>query len=97
MQHATRIRQVLHEQAGTARMIEMNVRKKYIFDCVDREVLLSQRVEQQRHAAVGARINERGGAVLNDEVARVLERTRILSVYRNNARVQRCRAGAVQV
>jgi hypothetical protein len=67
-----RIWQVLHQQASSASMIEMNMRQKNKVDVGDVEFLLSQPVEKERDAGVRPGIDESTPTALNNEVARVL-------------------------
>ncbi len=74
------VRQLLHEEARTACVIEVYVGEKNVIDLADVDVLLVQCVNQERHAAVRTGIDKRRTAILNDEVAGVLQRPRILRV-----------------
>jgi hypothetical protein len=56
---------------------------------------LSQPVDQKRDAVVCTGIDERGATTLNDQMARVLQRPRMLRIDRNNAIVEYGRLGAV--
>jgi len=48
------------------------MRKKYVVDIADIEVMLVERIDKQRNAAVYAGINESGTTVFDDQVAGVL-------------------------
>ena len=90
VQDAAGIRQVLHQQAGPAGMVEMNVRQENKVDVGDIEALLTQRIQQQRYGIVGAGIDERAAALFDDEVTGVLQRAQIFSVDGDDAIVE-CR------
>ena len=47
--------------------------KDDVVDVTNIEVLLLQRVEQQRHAVIYTGINERGSAALDNQVTRIVE------------------------
>ena len=90
VQHTTGIWQVLHKQPRPTRMIEVNVRQEHVVDVRDVETLLPKGVEQQWYGIVGAGINERPTAALDNQVARVLERTQVFRVDGDDAIVE-CR------
>ena len=64
--------------------------KDDVVDVTNIEVLLLQRVEQQRHAVIYTGINERGSAALNNQVTRIVERARILGIDGGDAIVEDC-------
>jgi hypothetical protein len=66
------VRQVLHQQAGTASMIEVNMRQENKVDVADVETLSLQPVEKERHAVIRPGIDESTPAAFNDEVTRIL-------------------------
>lgn len=79
---------MLHEEAGTTCMVEVNVRQKDEVDVGGFEGLLPQSIEQQGHGIVCARIDEGAAAVLYNEVARVLDRAQVLGIDGNDAIVK---------
>ena len=80
MQYGLRVGQLVHQQAGAAGMIEVYVCQENIVDRTRVEVLLAQRIEQQRHAGVGAGIDKRGAPVRDQQVARVEQRPDVVGV-----------------
>ena len=89
MNDAASVRQMLHEEAGTTCMVEVNVRQKDEVDVGRFEGLLPQSIKQQGHGVVCARIDEGAAAVFYNEVARVLDRAQVLGIDGNNAIVKR--------
>jgi hypothetical protein len=83
--NAARVWQVLHQQAGTAGMIEMNMCQEDKVDIGSVEVLLLQRIEKPRHGIVRARVNKSTPAALYDEVTRILQRPEVLGINGENA------------
>jgi len=69
---AARVWQVLHQQASSASMIEVNMRQEDKVDVTDVKILLSQSVEKKRDAVVRPGIDERAPAALDNEMTRVL-------------------------
>ena len=74
MDDEPRVRQVLHQQARAAGMVEMDVGRDDVVDRVDADAGASERREQARDGVVGARVDEGGAAALDDQVGRVEER-----------------------
>ena len=68
MYDAARVRQLLHQRAGASGVIEVNVGQEDVVDVLGLEVVLVECVEQQRHAEVGAGIDERGAALRDHQV-----------------------------
>jgi hypothetical protein len=66
------IRQVLHQQTGTASMIEVNMRQEDKVDVRDVETLLLQPIQKERNAVIRPGIDESAPATLNNEMTRVL-------------------------
>ena len=85
MNDAKRIRQLLHQKACTACVVKMNVGQENIVDVRSIEVLLMQRIDEQRNTVVCSGIDERGTAALNDQVTRILQGSLILRVDGRNA------------
>ena len=69
---AAGIWQLLHQQAGSTGMIEVNMRQEDEVDVPDVEILLPQAVEKKRDAVVRPGIDKRAPATLYNEVTRVL-------------------------
>ena len=95
MNYATSVRQILHEQTRTTRMIKVNVREKNEIDVADIEVLLMQCVDQQRHAVVCSGIDERGALAFYDQMAGVLQGPRVLRIDGGDAVIELGRLGAM--
>jgi hypothetical protein len=89
MNDAARVGQVLHQQAGSASMIEVNMRQEDKVHVTDVEILLSQPIEKKGHAGVRAGIDKGSPAALNNEVTRVLQRPEILRIDGKNAIIER--------
>jgi hypothetical protein len=85
MNDAARPGQALHEQTGATSVIEMNVCQENIIDVDGIQALLPQGVEQQRNAVVGAGIHECATPLLDNQVARILNRAQIFRVDGDNA------------
>ena len=74
MDDEPRARQVLHQQADAARVVEVDVGRDDVVDGVDVEPCGGERGEQARHRMVRAGIDERRAAALDDQVGGVEER-----------------------
>ena len=85
VQHATRVRQRLHQQASASGVIEMDVGQEDVVDVAAIEIVLLQRVEQVRHAVVGAGVDEGRAAVGDHQVAGVCGRSQVQGVDGDNA------------
>ena len=70
-------------------MIEMHVREKYEVDIADIQVLLFERTDKQRHAAVHTGVDESCATTLDNQVAGVLLGARILRVDGDDAITKR--------
>jgi hypothetical protein len=57
---------MLHQQAGTARMIEVHVCQEYEVDVRPVNPGLVQCPQQQRHAVIDAGVDESRAALFND-------------------------------
>lgn len=88
--YATRIRQVLHEQARTTRVIEVYVGQKNEIDIGRIKVALPQSVKQQGNAVVRTRIDESATATFDNQVACVLQGAAVLGVDGENAIIKCC-------
>jgi hypothetical protein len=66
MKNCHGIRQMLHQQAGTARMIEVHVCQEYEVDVRPVNPGLVQCPQQQRHAVIDASVDESRAALFND-------------------------------
>ena len=71
MDDEPRARQLLHEQADAAGVVEVNVGRDDEVDRVRAEPERAERGEQARHRVVGARVDEGGATLLDDEIRRV--------------------------
>ena len=80
MHDANRVRQLLHKEACATRVIEVNVREENVVDIRNAEALLLQRVKQERNTVVRSSIHERSTTALYDQVTRILQGSRILSI-----------------
>lgn len=89
MNDTARVRQMLHQLTGSARMIQVHVRQKHEVDIADVQALLPECIEQQRDAAVDARVDERGSTIFDDQVTGVLQGARILRVDGRDAIAKR--------
>jgi hypothetical protein len=74
MNHQARPRQMPHEQARAAGVIEMDVGRNDEVDRVALEPGGGERREQARHRVVGAGVDERGAAALDDQIRGVEQR-----------------------
>ncbi len=74
MDDEPRARQVLHQQADAARVVEVDVGRDDVVDGVDVESCGGEGGEQARHRMVRAGIDERRAAALDDQVGGVEER-----------------------
>jgi hypothetical protein len=79
---------VLHQQPGTARMIEVDMGQENKVDVGNVQALLRQRIQQQRHGCVGTGIDECATALFDDQVARVLQRAQVFGVDGKDAIVE---------
>lgn len=89
------IGQLLHQEARSASMVQVNMRKENVVNITHVEVLLMQRIDEQRHAVVGSGIDEGRAAAFNNQVAGVLQGSRILSIDGRDAIVKLGRLSAV--
>ena len=65
------MRQLLHQQARAAGVVEVDVGRDHVVDRVGAEADALERGEQARHRVVGAGVDEGGAAVLDDQVGGV--------------------------
>ena len=93
MHDTTGVRQVLHQQARTTGVVEVNVCQEYVVDVGDVKVVLLQRTEQQRDAVINPGVDERRATLLDDQVAGILQRTRVLGIDGDDAIVEHCCPG----
>ena len=70
VQHGPGIRQRLHQLAGPARMVEVDVGQEQVVDLLASDADFVERCEQPGGGRRGAGINERRAAVVDHEVAR---------------------------
>jgi len=84
MYDAACIRQGLHQQSGSARVIEVDMGEKHVIHITDVDVAVLERSEQQRHTVVRAGIDERGSGPFDDEMTCIVPRPDELSVYSDN-------------
>jgi len=85
MHDHARARQSGGERAGAAGMIEVHVRQHDRLDRGRLELASGQGGEQARHRGRGSGIDERGGAVGDDQVTRVEPRAHVMGVDREHA------------
>jgi len=64
-------RQVLHQQAGAAGVVEVDMGRDDQIDRIDRQAQARQGRHQVRHRVVGPGVDEGGAAVLDDQVGGV--------------------------
>jgi hypothetical protein len=69
---AAGIWQLLHQQAGSTGMIEVNMRQEDEVDVPNVDILLTQAVEKKRDAGVRAGIDKSTPATLHNKVTRIL-------------------------
>ena len=74
MRDQPRPRQLLHQQADAAGVVEVHVGRDHVVDRVGRQAGGVERGEQARHRMVGAGIDEGGAAAFDDQVGGVEER-----------------------
>jgi hypothetical protein len=82
MNDTARIRQLAHERAGTARVIEMYVRQENPIDIGRSDSLLGERFEQARHGMRSANVDKRRTSGIDEQMARREPRPYILNVDR---------------
>ena len=75
MDDEPRARQVLHQEADAAGVVEVDVGRDDVVDGVDVEPGSGERGEQARHRVVRAGIDERRATALDDQVGSVEERS----------------------
>ena len=95
MHYAASVGQCLHQKARTARMVKMDVCEENKIDVGNIKVMLVQRVDEQRNAIVGAGIDKRGPAALNDQMAGILQRSGVFRVDSSDAVIELRRLGVV--
>ena len=66
-------------------MIEVYVSQEHGINVGNVEIVLRQRVEQQRHGTVRAGIDEGRATVLDDQMAGIVMRPRVLGIDRDDA------------
>ena len=94
MYHGARIGQRLHQQAGTTRVIQVDVGQKHVVDIGRIERPTIEGFEQTGNARVGAGVDERAAAVVRDEVTGVEQRSNVVRIDRCNAETKVSRARA---
>ncbi len=80
-----RVGKVLHQGPGASRMIEMDMGQKYVIDRSIVDALAFERVKQQRNTVVRSSVYKSGVAVLDDDVARIEQRSHVIGVDRRYA------------
>ena len=88
MHDQSRVRQLLHQRAGTTGVIQMHVGQDHIVDRIDWNVLGLKLRQQARHRIVRTDIDKGGVAALDDQMAGVELRTKESGVDRADAVVE---------
>ncbi|MNM41671.1 hypothetical protein D3C81_524940 [compost metagenome] len=68
MQHRTRIRQLLHQQASAAGMIQVHVGQQQPVHRLHAQPVVGQGLQHRRHRQAGTAVDERGTTIFDDQV-----------------------------
>ena len=91
--HEPRARQALHQQADTAGMVQVYVRRDDVVHRVTRQAVGLERGQKARHRIIGAGVDEGRVPVFDDQVARIETRSVEAGVDDVDAVVQRVDEG----
>ena len=85
MQQRLRVRQLAHQGAGAAGVVEMHVRQQQVVDGCARHAELVERGEQVRYRVVGADIDERRAPGVDDDMRRGVTCVQVFDIDRGDA------------
>jgi len=88
MHDATCVRELLHQLARTACVIEVHVRKKNEVDIADIQVFLAECLDEQWNAVVYAGVDESSTTIFNDQMTGVVQEAHVFGVDGDDAIVE---------